>query len=57
MWTLTLCLGMFLGMCGSINKHDFKTKEECQEARNHAEKGVGGGYAICAPKDWRKNDN
>lgn len=54
MYTLVLCVGMFLGMCGSSSTYKFNTKEECVEARNHLEKSVGGGYAICVPANKDK---
>ena len=50
-YTLTLCLGMFLGLCGQIRTHDFPTFAECEAAKaGISQKAIGGGYAICAPK-------
>jgi len=49
-YTLTLCLGMFLAICGSTQKFEFPTKQECEEARSKVNpKSIGDGFAVCAP--------
>ena len=48
--TLTLCLGMFMSLCGSIKTFDYPTLAECEKARDAvSKKAIGDGYAICAP--------
>jgi hypothetical protein len=49
-WTLTLCIGMFLGTCGSVRTFDFPDRDSCERERAAQLKAVGGGYAVCAPK-------
>lgn len=50
-YTLTLCLGMFLGICGQTRTYDYPTRAECEAAKaSIPQKSIGGGYAICAPK-------
>lgn len=49
-YTLTLCLGLFLGLCGSQQTYIYPTKEECEVSRAQiSAKTVGDGFAICAP--------
>jgi hypothetical protein len=51
MTTLTLCLGMFLAICGQVREFDYQTAEACEQARKAMPASViGRGYAICAPK-------
>lgn len=50
MWTLTLCVGMFLAICGQTREVDFPDREACERERAYQVKHVGDGYAICAPK-------
>ena len=48
-YTLTLCLGMFLSICGNIRTFDYPTQAECEKARDAiSKKAIGDGYAICA---------
>jgi hypothetical protein len=50
-YTLTLCIGMFLGLCGSVRTYDYPSLQECEKAKAGVpEKAIGDGYAICAPK-------
>lgn len=50
-YTLTLCLGMFLGLCGQIREFDYPTAADCEAARSKvSEKTLGKGYAVCALK-------
>lgn len=50
-YTLTLCLGMWLGICGNIKTFEFPSADECEKARKHVSaESIGKGYAICAPK-------
>lgn len=50
-YTLTLCLGMYFGLCGRYATHDFPTLAECEVAKASISKEViGSGYAICALK-------
>ena len=54
-YTLTLCLGMFMSMCGSIKTFDYPTQAECEKARDAiSKKAIGDGYVICAPKQKEK---
>ncbi len=51
MTTLTLCLGVFMFMCGQIREYDYPTPEACERAKQAMPtKVIGDGYAICAPK-------
>ena len=50
-YTLTLCLGMWLSLCGQIRTIDYPSAEACEKARlTVPQKAIGDGYAICAPK-------
>lgn len=51
-YTLTLCLGMFLGICGSGRSFEYPTHAECEQARLAVPaRSIGSGYAICAPTE------
>lgn len=50
MWTLTLCVGMFAGICGQTRAYDFPSYEACHTERKVQVPNMGKGYAICAPK-------
>jgi hypothetical protein len=51
MWTLTVCAGLFLGICGGVHRYDFQTVEACNQARVQIpQKTIGDGYAVCVPK-------
>lgn len=55
MYTLTLCLGMFLAICGQIRNFEYPTLQECERARDAVPaKVIGDGYAICAPTNKEK---
>lgn len=47
--TLTLCLGMFFGICGQIREFDFQSVAACERERATQLAKVGDGYAVCAP--------
>lgn len=32
MWVLTICTGIFLGMCGDVIKYEYESKEDCYQA-------------------------
>lgn len=49
MWTLTVCAGMWIGICGQINTHVFPDKETCYEARDHISTTIEDGWAVCVP--------
>ena len=50
-YTLTLCLGMFLSICGQVRTYDYPSLAECEAAKaGIPQKTIGGGYAVCAPK-------
>lgn len=49
-YTLTLCIGLFLGLCGQTREVDFPSYEACDRERQQQLPRVGKGYAICAPK-------
>lgn len=55
MYTLTLCIGIFLGVCGQAREFDYQDEAACQRARVQQLQMVGGGYAVCAPKALGKN--
>jgi hypothetical protein len=49
-YTLTLCLGMWLSLCGQIREYEYQSAAECEKARSAVSpKAIGDGYAICAP--------
>jgi len=50
MTTLSLCIGMFLALCGTYREFDFPDRESCERERAALIAKVGDGYAICAPK-------
>lgn len=50
MTTLTLCIGMFLSICGSVRTFDFPDMASCNAERQVQLKAVGNGYAACALK-------
>lgn len=56
-YTLSLCIGMFLAICGSERSFDFPDRESCERERVQQLKIVGGGWAICAPKVAPKKDH
>jgi len=49
MYTLTLCIGITLGICGQIVKFDFPSYDECERERIKQIGSVRDGYAVCAP--------
>ncbi len=54
-YTLTLCLGMWMGLCNQIRTYDFPTLAECNQGRQGiTAQAIGNGYAICAPKPQEK---
>lgn len=55
-YTLTLCIGMFLSVCGSVRTFDFPDRDSCERERAAQLRVVGGGYAICAPKNQPKKE-
>jgi len=54
MYTLTLCIGITLGICGQIRKFDFQTYEECDKERIKQIPYVRDGYAVCAPTEEKR---
>ncbi len=55
-YTLTLCFGMWGGMCHQIRHIDYPTAEACEKQRDKQLPSVRNGYALCAPKDLNKGD-
>ena len=54
-YTLTLCIGIWLGLCGQYRTFDYSTLQECEKARDvFAAQPTGKSYAICAPKKKEK---
>jgi hypothetical protein len=49
-YTLTVCYGMFLAICGQVRTFDFPDTASCERERTEQLKRVGAGYAVCAPK-------
>jgi hypothetical protein len=50
-YTLTLCIGMFMSICGQLREADFPSYEVCDRERQaQVKRGIGSGYAVCAPK-------
>lgn len=50
MYTLTLCLGMWAGICGQIRDYHFQTLQDCQAAQaTIPQSSIGKGYALCIP--------
>lgn len=51
MYTLTICIGMFLAICGQVREYDYPSQIACEQARTaFSPKVLGDGYAICHPK-------
>ncbi len=50
MITLTLCIGIFAGMCIQSREYDFPDMQSCNIERQEQIKAVRNGYAVCAPK-------
>jgi len=50
MTTLTLCFGMWFGLCGSLREFDYPIIEACERERVVQLKHIGAGYAVCSPK-------
>lgn len=49
-YTLTLCIGMFLSLCGQYRTYEYPNLNECERARaSIPAKTIGDGYAVCAP--------
>ena len=49
-WTLTLCIGIFLGVCGSRQVYDYSSQEDCYRAQKEAQARPNIAFAVCAPK-------
>jgi hypothetical protein len=57
-YVLTVCLGMFTGICGTHTRFEYPTLTECETAKaGISTKSIGTGYAICAPKMVQKEPN
>ena len=56
MYTLTLCIGITLGVCGQIRNFDFPSYEECDKERIKQIPYVRDGYAVCSPKAMNIED-
>jgi hypothetical protein len=56
MTTLILCIGLFLGACGTTRHIDFPDRESCEHERAAMVLKIGSGYAICVPKKTRKGN-
>jgi hypothetical protein len=49
--TLTVCMGVWLGLCQQIIRHDFPTYEACDRERAAIyARGPKPHWATCAPK-------
>jgi hypothetical protein len=53
MWTLTLCVGMFMTICGRVREAEFPDRESCERERTYQAPRVGSGYATCTPSKLR----
>ena len=49
-WVLTICI-YAAGSCGPFTRVEYDTQNACMAERQAAEKTIGRGYAICAPKE------
>jgi hypothetical protein len=55
-YTLTACFGIFLGICGQIQRYDYPSFNQCEKARiSLPVASIGNGYAICYPKQQQKS--
>ena len=53
-YTLTICFGMWMGLCGHIRTFEYPSLEDCDRARMTVPaSAIGKGYAICAPTQVR----
>jgi hypothetical protein len=48
-YTLTLCIGMFMSICGQVRTAEFPDYESCNRERREQVARVGTGYATCTP--------
>jgi hypothetical protein len=48
-YTLTLCIGMFMSICGQLRTADFPDYDSCNRERQAQLLRVGTGYAVCSP--------
>ena len=55
-YTLTICYGVFLAMCGQIRTYDFPDVASCERERAAQEKYIDNGHAVCAPKVIKKEE-
>jgi len=52
-YTLTICVGIFLGICGQVRQADYPRYEACAKERDIiAKQNIT--YAICTPRDSLK---
>lgn len=49
-YTLTICFGVFMAICGQQRKIDFPDWHSCDRERQAQVRHVGNGWAICHPK-------
>lgn len=51
MWILSICMAVFMGACSTVNKYEYTTKAECEEALEDVYRGAHKpAYAICTPE-------
>lgn len=48
LYTLTLCFGTWMSICGMTAVQDFPDRDSCERERVRLERA--GGYAMCAPR-------
>jgi hypothetical protein len=54
-YTLTICFGMWMSLCGSVRTFEYPTLEDCDRARMTVPaSAIGKGYAVCALTQGRK---
>ena len=57
-YTMTVCFGVFLSICGQVRQYDYPNLAECEKAKSSlSAKAIGDGYAICHPKHQLKEKN
>ena len=50
MWTLTMCMGVWLGICTQYVERDFGSAEACERERAYQAANARPAWALCAPK-------
>lgn len=51
-YTLSICIGIWLGMCTAHNRYDFPDRDECLAAQKVVQQSAKPpAWTVCAPKE------